>query len=128
MRAQGKWTLSQLREIFISLLVWLKSLFSAVLLLFHFCISWILPPFKSNPFLYRPFLSSGMLQTFEWWRWRGLEVFSFVISSLNFVITNRTTFLICSFVSIPLADNLLCELGFLINHLDNQMSLAICSV
>lgn len=51
-----------------------------------------------------------------------MKVFGFVISSLNFVITNRTTFLICSFVSILPTDNLLRELGFLINHLDNQMS------
>lgn len=31
----------------------------------------------------------------------AMEVFGSVISSLNFVITNRTTFLICSFVWIP---------------------------
>lgn len=49
-------------------------------------------------------------------------MFGFVISSLSFVITNRTTFLICSFVSILPADTLLRELGVLINHLDNQMS------
>lgn len=37
----------------------------------------------------------------ERWGWRTMGVFGSVISSLNFVITNRTTFLICSFVWIP---------------------------
>lgn len=55
-------------------------------------------------------------------------MFGFVISPLKFVITNGTTFLIFSFVWIQLADSLPQQPGLLINHLDNQMSLAICSM